>query len=58
MERIAESDINHVIEATEKFLLWLKKLKREQGNVVLNPNYTSLLVKVYNTPDIMMYRRG
>jgi len=57
MDRIAQGDINYVIAATEKFLAWLKQLRKEKGNVVLNPNYVSLLVKIYNSPDIMMYKR-
>lgn len=52
-----KSDVNSVINKTEKFLSYLKELQKQKGNVILNPNYVNLLNKLFNSPDIMMYKR-
>jgi len=60
MEKIfgVKSDINGVIDMTEKFLSNLKELKKKRGEgITLNPNYVHLLNKLFNSPDIMTYSK-
>ena len=59
MEKIfgIKSDINSVIEMTEGYLAYLIKIKTEHGNVALNPNYVHLIKKLFNSPDVMAYKR-
>jgi len=52
-----KNDIKSVISETEKFLSYLKEIQKQKGNAVLNPNYVNLLNKLFNSPDIMMYKR-
>jgi hypothetical protein len=59
MEKIfgVKSDINSVIEMTEGYLSYLKKIKKEHGDITLNPNYVHLINKLFNSPDVMAYKR-
>ena len=53
-----KSDIGSVIAMAEKFLNNLNELRKKQGSAVtLNPNYVHLLNKVFNSPDVMFYKR-
>ncbi len=52
-----KSDIDSVIVMTEKFLKDLKELKKKYSNATLNPNYVHMLNKVFNSPDVMFYKR-
>lgn len=61
MEKIfgVKSDIGSVIKITEKFLNNLKELQKKRGKeVTLNPNYVALLNKLFNSPDIMWYKKS
>lgn len=59
MEKIfgIKSDINSVIKMTEDYLTSLKKIKKIDSKIILNPNYVHLLNKIFNSPDVMTYRR-
>ena len=59
MEKIfgIKSDVDSVIKMTEKYLNLLKKIKKEKGDVMLNPNYVHLINKLFNSPDVMLVRR-
>jgi|ETNmetMinimDraft_2_1059921.scaffolds.fasta_scaffold23329_2 hypothetical protein len=57
MKRIfgIKSDIGSIIKMTEEFLANLHELQKQKGKVTLNPNYATLLNKLYNSPDVMLY---
>jgi len=59
MEKIfgIKSDINSVIKMTEDYLALLKKIKQKHGDITLNPNYVHLINKLFNSPDVMTFRR-
>jgi len=52
-----KADIDSLIKLTENYLNNLKQIKKEKGNVVFNPNYMHLINKIFNSPDVMMFRR-
>jgi len=52
-----KSDIDSVIKMAESYLSLLKKIKEKHGKIMLNPNYVQLINKLFNSPDVMMYRR-